>query len=606
MTIEGTINQLGRYQIRERIGRGGMATVYKGWDTNLDRMVAVKVLHEHLTDDTDFRDRFQREAKLSAALSHPNIVQIYDFDVLTRPDRSIYYMVMTLIDGPTLRTVLESHRIEGKPLTLAEIQAVMEGVCHALTYAQSQGVTHRDVTPANIMYDRQGRVLLTDFGLARMATMSRYTQTGTTFGTPAYMSPEQGTGLEVEARSDIYSLGVVLYEMLSGNIPYESDSAYALVLKHVTDPIPALVPQLPLSTPVRDALNEVLLRALAKHPADRYATAADFLADFEKAIKGELRVTKPAVRSTAPLSMPDNSATMLLPTVKVASPTVPTAVQRPGVLLLLGAIVGVVAIAIVVAVVRPGTVNIAMAAPVAQESVMLLPTTPPSLISMVDSTANINNDFTSPNSINTTWLLGTTDPLLTRALVPGKGLVIVNKHASTATTSVIDPRNAAFSAPVTIASTLTLIDNQQAAATGIIFRFNDEANFYVFALDNVGRVSLWWCDNGKWKELRHMATKWTQTDSAKPAGQPNTLRVFVTNQHITAYVNDQQVIDMAFDQPLALDDGGVGLYLATTTNPFEKNPLAEVDVKTYAVQVVDPVNYDRNAVSGNHASMERF
>ncbi len=254
-------SRLGRYDIRERLGRGGMATVYKGWDTNLDRWVAVKVLHDHLADESDFKQRFEREAKLVAALSHPNIVQIYDFDQALVNDQPVYYMVMALINGPSLRSVMEQKHIIGQNISMDEVTRVIESVCSALAYAHQQGMVHRDVTPSNILFNEQGGVVLADFGLARLASGARLTQTGMTTGTPVYMSPEQGMGMPGDPRSDLYSLGIILYEMVSGRAPYEGDSAYAIIMQHVNAPLPPL--DIKEASP---SLEAVVFRALAKDP----------------------------------------------------------------------------------------------------------------------------------------------------------------------------------------------------------------------------------------------------------------------------------------------------------------------------------------------------
>lgn len=230
--------RLNRYEIRTRIGKGGMAAVYKAWDTNLDRTVAVKVLHTHLSDDADFKSRFEREAKLVAGLNHPNIVQVYDFDSVQMSDETIYYMVMAYVPGATLRQVMEQRRAENRSFTLTEIGEILRQIVSALSYAHSRGMVHRDVTPGNILFNEDKQVVLADFGIARMIEGTRVTRTGTTSGTPIYMSPEQSMGEGGDHRSDIYSLGIILFELLTGRAPYEGDSAFAILMKHVNEPVP--------------------------------------------------------------------------------------------------------------------------------------------------------------------------------------------------------------------------------------------------------------------------------------------------------------------------------------------------------------------------------
>ncbi|MBF8255931.1 MAG: Serine/threonine protein kinase [Anaerolineales bacterium] len=279
---------LGRYQVVGRLGRGGMADVYKGFQPSLDRYVAIKVLHPSMVEEAEFVQRFQREAKSVARLRHPNIIQVFDYD----NQGDTYYMVMEFLDGPTLKAALEEvhRRKEEMPLQVA--LRIVSDVGAALAYAHEVGVVHRDVKPANIMLDRSGRVILTDFGVAKMLTGTKVTVTGTVLGTPAYMSPEQGMGEPGDSRSDIYSLGVVLYELATGRLPYDADTPLAVLLKHVHDPLPlprTLNPGLP------EEIERVILRSLTKDPADRYQTVQAMLDD----IAGLPPATVPAARPGA-------------------------------------------------------------------------------------------------------------------------------------------------------------------------------------------------------------------------------------------------------------------------------------------------------------------
>jgi len=264
---------LGRYQIVARLGRGGMADVYKGFQPSLDRYVAIKVLHPSMVEEAEFVQRFQREAKNVARLRHPNIIQVFDYD----NQGDIYYMVMEFLDGPTLKAALEEvhRRREEMPLLVA--LRIVSDVGAALAYAHEMGVVHRDVKPANIMLDRSGRVILTDFGVAKMLTGTKVTVTGTVLGTPAYMSPEQGSGEPGDSRSDIYSLGVVLFELATGRLPYDADTPLAVLLKHAHDPLP--IPR-SVNPDIPESVERLILRSLAKDPADRYPTVQAMLDDI--------------------------------------------------------------------------------------------------------------------------------------------------------------------------------------------------------------------------------------------------------------------------------------------------------------------------------------
>ncbi|MCB0225324.1 MAG: serine/threonine protein kinase, partial [Anaerolineae bacterium] len=203
-----------------RLGRGGMAEVYKAYQPGLDRYVGIKVLHGHLVDDEDFVARFEREALATGKLRHPNIVQAVDFD----RDGETYFLAMEFIDGPTLKDEMKARLAVNKPFTLKEISRIFTALCSAVDYAHKRSMIHRDIKPANVMINQEGNVVLTDFGIARIMEGTQYTQTGALSGTPAYMSPEQGKGEKADERSDIYALGVMLYEMVTGRVPYEADT----------------------------------------------------------------------------------------------------------------------------------------------------------------------------------------------------------------------------------------------------------------------------------------------------------------------------------------------------------------------------------------------
>lgn len=261
---------LGRYRIVELLGRGGMAVVYKAYQESLDRYVAIKLMHGFLAADEEFLRRFQREARNVAALRHPNIVQVHDFD----RDGDDYFMVMENIDGPTLKARLEELAQRNQRLPREEAISIVRDLGRALEYAHSRGMVHRDIKPANIMLDSSGRVVLTDFGIAKMVTGTQLTATGSMVGTPAYMAPEQGLGQAGDHRADIYSLGVVLYQLLLGDLPYQADTPLAVILMHVNDPLPeprAVAPDLPVG------LERVLQRALAKVPTERYQSVGEML-----------------------------------------------------------------------------------------------------------------------------------------------------------------------------------------------------------------------------------------------------------------------------------------------------------------------------------------
>ena len=268
---------IGKYRVVARLGRGGMAEVYKAYQSSLDRYVAIKVLHGHLADEEDFIARFKREAKAVANLRHPNIVQIFDFDV----QDEMYYMAMEYVNGPTLKAELEARSRKNQLFSLEESARIMIALCSAIDYAHSRGMVHRDLKPANFILTEEGQILVLDFGIAKMVDATKFTATGAVVGTPAYMSPEQGQGERGDERSDIYSLGVVLYHLATGKVPYDADTPFAVIMKHITSelPLPSLInPALP------EAVERIILKALSKNPDDRFQSGAEFADAIRAAI----------------------------------------------------------------------------------------------------------------------------------------------------------------------------------------------------------------------------------------------------------------------------------------------------------------------------------
>ena len=289
----------GRYEIRDLIGRGGMAEVHLGYDTRLSRVVAIKLLRSDIAGDPTFQARFRREAQSAAALNHPAVVAVYDSgeEELLQPggaSRTVPYIVMEYVEGHTVRELLS----EGEAVPIPEAVEIVSGVLDALEYSHRVGIVHRDIKPGNIMLTSTGAVKVMDFGIARAIedSASTVTQTHTVVGTAQYLSPEQARGESVDARSDLYSTGCLLYELLTGQPPFQGDSAVAIAYQHVRE-----IPKRPssLAADVPESLDRVILKSLAKSREDRYQDAAHMRSDLQAAAQG-MSVAAPAADSWSP------------------------------------------------------------------------------------------------------------------------------------------------------------------------------------------------------------------------------------------------------------------------------------------------------------------
>ena len=304
-------NQLGKYEIKAEIGKGGMGIVYLGYDPLLDRQVAIKVLAPHLVWEEGFVERFLREARAAARIKHPNIVTIHDVG----QEEDQFYFVMEYLAGQTLAEYIR----ERGALPPSEVESILTPVADALDYAHRHELVHRDIKPGNIIIGPTGQVTLTDFGIARAAQETRLTTAGTIMGTPEYMSPEQAWGEDVDYHTDLYSLAVVAYEMLSGRVPFRGTTPHAVLYKQIHEPPPPVQetrPELPASVDV------VLVRALAKEPSKRYSTVRAFVDELTQALQGKV-IAPPEeapTRAMAPAEVPPAAA----------EPTPPEAAPAPG------------------------------------------------------------------------------------------------------------------------------------------------------------------------------------------------------------------------------------------------------------------------------------
>ena len=293
---------LNKVQIGEMIARGGMAEVYFGEHTSLKRRVAVKIMRDHVDGDPETRIRFEREARVVASLRHPNIIQMYDYDLVEGQP----CLIMELVDGTTLGNYLKDLHKKEEKLSMDVIAHILSSLAGAIDYAHNQNIIHRDIKPANVLLrSSTGYVnvdaplpedvepVLTDFGLVRLLDTSIQTSTGTVSGTPAYMSPEQARGDKVDRKTDIYSLGVMLYEMLAGTVPFDAESSFGILMKHLNEPPP------PIPGISKD-LQAVINRALSKDAAQRYDSAAELADEFTAVFSGQTISVKTLNLETIP------------------------------------------------------------------------------------------------------------------------------------------------------------------------------------------------------------------------------------------------------------------------------------------------------------------
>lgn len=279
----------GPYKIIQQIGSGGMATVYKAYHAAMDRYVALKVLPHKFAHQKEFLGRFEQEVKVIAKLEHPHILPVYDCG----ESEGVPYLVMRFLAAGTLKDHIRTGN-----LSLGEIDRFFSQFAEALGYAHEQGIIHRDIKPTNAMVDHRGDIFLTDFGIAKLVEGSaHFTASGALVGTPAYMSPEQGQGAHVDQRTDIYSLGIVLYEMLTGSVPYEAETPVAVILKKIQEPLP---PPSTVNPEIAPSVEKVVLKALARDPDDRFDSAKDFLAAWKKSLAEQIDVITSQRKSPLP------------------------------------------------------------------------------------------------------------------------------------------------------------------------------------------------------------------------------------------------------------------------------------------------------------------
>jgi len=564
-------SRINRYEIRERIGAGGMARVFKAWDTTLERSVAIKILYEHLSEDPTFKERFLREARFVANLNHPSIVQVYDFDMFERDGFMHYYMVMSYISGSNLRELLEDANQKGERLRYEQLLKITQNLADALDYAHDNGMVHRDVKPGNILMNQQGDAILTDFGIARMVESNRLTQDGISTGTPLYMSPEQATGQPGDLRSDLYSFGIIVYEMLTGQPPFVDTGMVSVMMKHLTTPIPFVSTALNIVNPELDA---VMSKAIAKSPTDRYQRAHDFVNDLQQALLPLMtrdgtdistpvtppRRISPSTQTGSPLTAMLNTSISQPPSASnpsLSSQTSTQTIQQTATVS--AAFLGGVVIAAVIIIVGAIIVLRDQITPPVSPTNTIQTDNDAAITVPMRSVGNtyFDTDFDANDPENQYWRQGTLDRY-TQEITPDGFYRLETTRPMSAETSIIYSDQPYGSIGIEMRATLDE-SSAIASAYGVVFRYQDPDNYNVFAVDGVGRFSIWTRQDGEWDELRDADENWTLNEAVQPVGESNRVTIEIINRRITGYINNQRVTSVTDS---TFTDGQIGIYFA--------------------------------------------
>lgn len=525
----GTI--VGKYKVEGTLGKGGMATVYKAVQQPLGRNVALKVLHSHLTVEKLVRERFLLEARAIASLKHPGIVQVYDYEA----SDEVSYISMEYIDGGALDQQLVGRDLGGekfKPLPVNQVLEIGKDIAEALDYAHKNGIIHRDVKPANILIGTDGRYVLTDFGIATLLHQNRMTADGATSGTPTYIPPEMITGDRGDERSDIYSLGIVMFQLLTGELPFNAENLYGVLMQHINQPVPSLIELNPL---VDQEVSEIVFKALAKNADDRYQNGTE----FSEAIQAVL-----AARKNENIDA-DSDALVVNPITGV-DPNQGNMLSRW--LAQFGRWAWQVqALALVAIAVLLFGSFLAYRAYSAGSLGNDEPTqffTP-----FIDSFEN--NDSVWPTSGAPNWI----------QLVDGAYEMRIEQPNQVLSKVPFEPETyQAFIYSAEIIQT----EGPLETGSGLVFYYQDPLNYYVFGINGYGQWSIWHLQEGVWQSLNGSADgPWLFADTIASLNEWNVLRVEAHTNDMDLYINDQFLAQIPFEDD-EVRDGAVGFYLATS------------------------------------------
>lgn len=525
--------KIGRYEIKSELGRGGMATVYRAFDPSFDREVALKILPKEFLHDPQFRERFRREIKIIAALEHPAIVPVYD----AGEEDGAPYFVMRYMPGGSLTTQINMGRF-----SLEDAARIIERLASALAYAHQKGIIHRDLKPDNILFDDNGNAYISDFGVASLLSSNTNLTGETAVGTPAYMSPEQAQGEKVDNRSDIYGLGVIIFQMLSGQQPYKADTPMGVALKQITEPVPEILeinPDLPKET------DTIIKTAMAKKKEDRYASTIELAQAFDQVAKTDPK-GKPARAGSSGAGFFGNRRNLIAE--------------------------GLAAVFVVVLIVAAIGLFLLKSPPAAV-------TPPPTAVqaataTIIASTATASASATPPATFTENFANGLADwPQFTTNGSPSDMSVKAGNGSLTFNLLGTNEEMYAYYSPRTydnVSISLTAENaNTNVANVYIICRYNENRGWYLFNIASNGFYRFLYVE---WDPGKKSATQYLMADGATKrilAGQnSNQYEVSCVNQTLSLTINGVKTRDFVESKYL-LTSGNVGVGAAS----FVKGPV---------------------------------
>lgn len=540
----GTV--IGKYEIGEVLGKGGMATVYRAVHQPLGRDVALKVLHPHLTIEQIVRDRFLLEARSIASLKHPNIVQVYDYEA----SDEISFISMEFIDGGALDQQLKLREYETdkfEPLPVRQALTIAMEIADALHYAHQHGIIHRDVKPANILIGSDGRYVLTDFGIATLLHQNRMTADGATSGTPTYIPPEMITGDRGDERSDIYSLGIVLFQLLTGELPFNSENLYGVLMKHINEPVPSLNK---LNPDIDDSISEIVFRALEKNSVDRFQSGKEFSTTISTLL------ASPNIQKKYPDENSSNS--LVVQTFEESAPTTWIGMTQQQMLgwgrwifqlsqwswpLKTAAITSIILLFIIPFLVanRFGSPTEAGAEGTG-ERIQFEP-----YVDQFD-----NNDAGWPEDGAPEWKLVHNGQYEMRVETPDDVISAVPQF-----------NNQEFEQFIYQAE-IQQVEGPPETGYGLVFYYQNPLNYFVLGINGYNQWSIWELKEGAWNALKlgPNGQPWMFSEVVKPQSEWNELKVETRESEIDLYINEQ------FLERVQIGDeersGKVGFYLATS------------------------------------------